>query len=40
MGWSEAEAIYALQSVRENANHPFGRRISGEHKTDAFGAEY
>ena len=40
MGWSEAEAVYAIQSIREDADHPFGGGIAGECKADAFGAEY
>ena len=40
MVWSEAEAVYAIQSIREDANHPAGGRIAGECKADAFGAEH
>jgi hypothetical protein len=40
MGWSEAEAVYAIQSIRKNTDHPAGGRIAGEYKTDAFGTEH
>jgi hypothetical protein len=40
MGWSKAEAVYALQSIRKDADHPVGGRISGEYQADAFGAQH
>jgi hypothetical protein len=39
MGWSEAEAVYAIQSIRKDADPPAGGRIAGEYQADAFGAE-
>jgi hypothetical protein len=40
MGWSKAEAVYALQSMRKDADHQVGGRISSEYQADAFGAEH
>jgi hypothetical protein len=40
MDWSEAEALYALQSIRKDADHPVGGRIAFERKADTAGAEH
>ncbi len=40
MVWIEAEAIYALHSIRKDADHPVGRKLSGEYQADTFGAQY
>jgi hypothetical protein len=37
---SEAEAVYALQSVREDADHSVGRRIRGECETETCRAKH
>ena len=40
MDWSEAEALYALQSIRKDADHPVGGRIAFERKADTAGAAH